>query len=111
MSQWREVSSEGGLESSTYEMLDRLDVSIDENSTALALRLFSLASWVASVVSEVTYYTHPDLPILGEVFVALRSDETLFFENQIALLGDVQAVSEEIELLLSEMPEESREDD
>lgn len=111
ISQWRGLSSEGGLESSTYEMLERLDVSIDENSTALALRLFSLASWVASVVSEVTNYTHPDLPILGEVFVALRSDETLFFENEIALLGDVQAVVEEIEVFLSERPEESREDD
>ncbi|BAC17230.1 hypothetical protein [Corynebacterium efficiens] len=66
---------------------------------------------MASVVSEVTYYTHPDLPILGEVFVALCSDETLFLENDIVLLGDVQAVVEEIELFLSKRPEESREDD
>ncbi|EEW48445.1 hypothetical protein HMPREF0290_2961 [Corynebacterium efficiens YS-314] len=58
-----------------------------------------------------TYYTHPDLPILGEVFVALCSDETLFLENDIVLLGDVQAVVEEIELFLSKRPEESREDD
>lgn len=62
--------------------------SLHEASIGAALALYERARWAAALLDTLTYNTHCDLPILGEVLVVLEADPEDFFRSQIARLGD-----------------------
>ncbi|WP_448058906.1 hypothetical protein [Cellulomonas hominis] len=103
--------SHAGLESSAAEVVEDLDRQVSLPSVGVALSLFRKARWVASVVEETTYYTHDDLPILGEAVRVLRCSSTDFYAYEIARLSDVEVIEEELGEMLPRVHERWRADD
>lgn len=75
----RLLSTHGHLEGSKYALLESLDPYLSERSTAVALRLYEKAWWVALTLDALTYYTDQELPLLGEAVANIRPPAESFF--------------------------------
>lgn len=93
----RLLSTHAHLESSAYAFLESLDPYISELSTAVALKLYEKARWVALILDALTYYTHPDLPLLGEAVENIRPPAQAFFQYSVARIEDEDAANEDLE--------------
>ena len=93
----RLLSSHGHLEGSAYALLESLDPYLSELSTAVALRLYDKARWVANTLDALTYYTHQELPLLGEALEGIRPSAESFFQYSVAQIEDEQATIEDLE--------------
>lgn len=103
--------SHAGLESSADAMTSDLNQRVSRPSVGVALSLFRKARWVSSVIDETTYYTHKDLPLLGEAVRVLRCSRTDFYAYDIARLSDVDAVEDELGEVLPRVHERWRAED
>lgn len=92
----REVATSHCLESVASGHLEKFDYSISEGSAAVGLGMYRRARWAASVLDAVSYYTHQELPLLGEALVELRQTTDNFFAFEIAQLSDPEVVGEEL---------------
>ncbi|MFS0732992.1 hypothetical protein ABC304_13465 [Microbacterium sp. 1P10UB] len=92
----REVATSHDLESVASGHLEEFDHPFSEQSAAVALAMYRRARWAASILDAVSYYTHPDIPILGEALVELRQSTDNFFAFEIAKLSDPEIVGEEL---------------
>lgn len=99
--------SHAGLESSGDAVVADLHraARVSPGSVGVALSLFRKARWVSSIIDEATYYTHPELPILGEAVDGLRCSSTDFYAYDIARLSDVDVVEEELSEVLPRVHE------
>ncbi|MGQ2911246.1 hypothetical protein [Aeromicrobium sp.] len=93
----RLLSTHGHLEGSAYALLESLDPYLSELSTAVALRLYDKARWVAKTLDGLTYYTHQELPLLGEAVEAICPPAESFFQYSVARIEDEQATVEDLE--------------
>lgn len=102
--------SHSGLESSGDAVAMDLDRSarVSLPSVGVALSLFRKARWVSSIIEEATYYTHPDLPILGEAVNVLRCSSPDFYAYEIARLSDIDVIEEELSDVLPRVHERWR---
>jgi hypothetical protein len=103
--------SHAGLESSGSAVVEDLGRRVSLSSVGVALSLFRKARWVSSIIDETTYYTHQDLPILGEAVGVLRSSSRNFYAYEIARLSDVDAVEDELTDVLPRVHERWRAED
>lgn len=103
--------SHAGLESSASAVLEVLDRRVSPPSVGVALSLFRKARWVSSVINETTYYTHADLPVLGEAVGVLLCSSTDFYAYEVARLSDVDVVEEELADVLPRVHERWRAED
>ena len=71
----------------------------------MALHLYDKASWVASVLDSVTYYTDPRLPLLGEALVAIEISGEQFFQYSVAEIQDEHIQLEELEEHFRRLPD------
>lgn len=89
---------EAGLAPIAQRVFEDLALPIYEPSVGVVLSLFRKARWVSAVLDVATYYTRPELPILGEVvsrvFMHPSAD---FFNYHIARIGDEEAVGEHLQ--------------
>lgn len=92
----REVATSHDLESVASGHLEEFDHPFSERSAAVALAMYRRARWAASILDAVSYYTHQELPILGEALVELRQTTNNFFAYVIAKLSDPEVVEEEL---------------
>lgn len=92
----REVASAHELDAVVSGHLEEFDNPISERSAAVALAMYRRARWAASILDAVTFYTHQELPILGEALVELRQTTDNFFAFEIAKLSDPEVVEEEL---------------
>lgn len=92
----RELCTQGDLEAATWAFVDSYDSPLYPGSTAVALRLFEHAGWVAETLNLTTYYTHEDLPILGEAVTRLLVSSDEFFQYSVAQIGDEHVTEEEL---------------
>ena len=93
----RTLCTSGDLESSAYSILDPVDPFLSELSTGVALRLYQKASWVASTLDAVTYYTNHEVPLLGEAVRDIQPSAEEFFQYSVAQIEDEQITLEELE--------------
>lgn len=93
----RLLSTHGHLEGSAYVLLESLDSYLSGLSASVALRLYDKARWVAETLDAVTYYTHQELPLLGEAVRAIQPPAELFFQYSVAQIEDEQATTEDLE--------------
>lgn len=93
----RLLSTHAHLEGSAYALLESLDPYLSELSTAVAFRLYEKARWVAKTLDGLTYYTHQELPLLGEAVEAIRPPAESFFQYSVAHIEDEQATIEDLE--------------
>lgn len=103
--------SHAGLESSAAAVVEDLERRVSQPSVGVALSLFRKARWVSSVIDETTYYTHEDLPLLGEAVRVLRCSSVDFYAYDIARLSDVDVVEEELAEVLPRVHERWRVED
>jgi hypothetical protein len=92
----REIASFHNLESVASGHLEEFDSPISERSAAVGLAMHRRARWAASVLNALSYYTHQELPILGEALVELRQTSDNFFAFEIAKLSDPEVVEQEL---------------
>lgn len=92
----REIATSHELESVAAGHLEEFDSSISEKSAAVGLAMYRRARWAASVLDALSYYTHQELPLLGEALVKLRQTSDNFFAFEIAKLSDQEVVEEEL---------------
>lgn len=92
----REIAMEHDLESVASPMLENFENPISEKSAAVGLAMFRRARWVASILDKISYYTHEDLPILGEALFRLEQTSDDFFAFEVARLSDPDVVREEL---------------
>jgi hypothetical protein len=100
----RTLCTDGDLEASAYAILDPVDSFLSELSVGVALHLYQKASWVASALDALTYYTHQDLPLLGEAVEDIPPAEA-FFQYSVAQVEDEQATLDELEKHFQRFPE------
>jgi hypothetical protein len=101
----RTLCTHGELEVSAHAILDPVDPFLSELSTGAALRLHQKASWVASTLDALTYYTHQELPLLGEAVQEIQTSAEEFFQYSVAQIEDEQATLEELEEHFKRFPE------
>lgn len=92
----REVAESHDLESVASGHLEEFHHPFSERSVAVALAMYRRARWAASILDAISYYTHQDIPILGEALVELRQTTSNFFAFEIAKLSDPEVVEEEL---------------
>lgn len=92
----REIAASHNLESVASGHLEDFNHPISESSAAVGLAMYRRARWAASVLDAVSYYTHPELPLLGEALVELRQTTDNFFAFEVAQLSDPEVVGEEL---------------
>lgn len=92
----QEIVASHELESVASNLLKEFDAPISERSAGVGLAMYRRARWAASVLHALSYYTHPDLPILGEALVELRQSGANFFAFEIAGLSDPEVVEDEL---------------
>ncbi|WP_211880021.1 hypothetical protein [Pseudarthrobacter albicanus] len=89
--------ADDGLESTARTVMEDLELPMYEPSVGVVLSLFRKVRWVSTILNVATYYTDPDLPILGEVvsptFIHTSAD---FFNYHIARISDDAVVEEEL---------------
>jgi hypothetical protein len=102
----RTLCTNGDLEASAYSILESIDPYLSDLSTSVALRLYQKASWVASTLDALTYYTHQDLPLLGEAVEDLRPTAEAFLQYSVAQIEDEEATFEELEQHYKRFPDE-----
>ncbi len=102
--------SHAGLESSGDAVVMEFDraARVSLPSVGVALSLFRKARWVSSIIDETTYYTHPDLPLLGEAVNVLRCSSPDFYAYEIARFSDVDVIEEELSEVLPRVHERWR---
>lgn len=93
----RMLITPGHLQGSAYTLLNSLDSYLSELSTAVALRLYEKARWVALTLDAVTYYTHEALPLLGEAVRNIRPPAENFFQYSVAQIEEEQVTMEDLE--------------
>ncbi|MFA1552030.1 hypothetical protein [Actinomadura chokoriensis] len=93
----RTLCTNGDLEASAFAILDPVDLFLSERSIAVALHLYQKASWVASTLDAVTYYTHQGLPLLGEAVQDIVAAPESFFQYSVAQIEDEQVTLVELE--------------
>jgi hypothetical protein len=98
----RRQCREGGLEASTYEILESINPYVSSLSAHVALRLYEKARRVASILDTVTYYTADEFPLLGEAVLDLKPPAAKFFQYSVALIDDDVATDEELGAYYSE---------
>ncbi|AIY03005.1 hypothetical protein ART_3406 [Arthrobacter sp. PAMC 25486] len=90
--------TDDGLESSARKMMEDLERPMYVPSVGVVLSLFRKVRWVSTTLGVATYYTHEDLPILGEIvspaFLHTSAD---FFNYNIARFSDDAVIEEELE--------------
>ena len=84
------------FEASGFSTRGEIDDHFSEKSIALAMEMYNKASWVASSLDAVTYYTGKGLPILNEAMVAIQQPQVDFFQFSIARIADAEVTSEEL---------------
>ncbi len=92
----RDVTSDADLEAVTAPHLHEFDGGLHESSAAVALSMYRLARWPASLLDRVSHYTHQDLPILGEALVGLEQSSEDFFACEVARISDPDVAEEEL---------------
>lgn len=92
----REVATSHDLESVASGHLEEFDHPFSERSAAVALAMYRRARWAASVLDAVSYYTHEEIPLLGEALIELRQTTSNFFAYEIAKLSDPEVIEEEL---------------
>ncbi len=90
------IATAHDLESVASPILDTATLPLSEEAAPVIVALYSRARWVAEYLNKVSYYTHEDLPILGEALVELRQTDDNFYAFEIAQLFDPDVVGEEI---------------
>ena len=89
--------ADDGLESSGQTVMEDLELPMFQPSVGVVLSLFRKVRWVSTILDVSTYYTSPNLPILGEVvsptFIHKSAD---FFNYHIARFSDDSVVEEEL---------------
>lgn len=93
----RRLSTYGHLEGTTYALLESLDPYLSELSSAVALRLYDKARWVAAILDALTYYTRQELPLLGEAVLRIKQPAEASFQYSVAQIEDEQATMEDLE--------------
>jgi hypothetical protein len=93
----RTLCTDGDLEASGFAILDPVDAALSGPSIGVALHLYRKASWVASTLDALTYYTHQDLPLLGEAVQELQPPAEAFFQFSVAQIQDEHATVEELQ--------------
>lgn len=93
----RVLCTHGQLEGSAYAILESADPYLSELSTAVALRLYEKARWVSLTLDALTYYTHRDLPLLGEAVEDIRPPAESCFQRSIAQIEDERATIEDLD--------------
>lgn len=99
------LCDEGDLSAAGSAILDPLDTYLSPQSAHLALELFETASWVASTLDAVTYYTNAWLPLLGEAVLDLQGASDDFFKYIVAQVQDEDLTREELLAHLDRYPE------
>jgi hypothetical protein len=107
----RELCTDGDLEAAGFAFLEHHDERLYEASVGVMLRLHAQARWVGSVLDFVTYYTHRELPLLGEVVQILMSESDAFFQYAIAEIEDEYITEEELHSHIVRMAERPPGDD
>ena len=92
----RDLCTAGEVEASTYSLIDHVDQPLFEPSIGVSLKLYRTASWVASILNLVTYYTSQELPLLGEAVQDLYPPADRFFQYTIAQVEDESIATEEL---------------
>ena len=92
----RDVAAAHDLETVAAPHLEEFNYPISEASAAVGLAMYRRARWAASVLDAVSYYTHHELPILGEALTELRQTSDNFFAFDVAKLSDPEVVEEEL---------------
>jgi hypothetical protein len=89
--------ADDGLESSGQTVMEDLELPMFQPSVGVVLSLFRKVRWVSTILDVSTYYTSPNLPILGEVvsptFIHKSAD---FFNYHVARFSDDAVVEEEL---------------
>ena len=104
------LCEEGDLGAAGSAILDPLDTYLSPQSACLALELFETASWVASTLDAVTYYTNTWLPLLGEAVLDLQGPSEDFFKYTVAQIQDEDLTLEELRGHLDRFPEDDDEE-
>lgn len=86
-------------------LLDPGDCPLNEASIGVALHLYQTASWMATTLDYLTYYTHQDLPLLGEAVEDLHPSAEKFFQYAVAQVEDEAATVEEREQHFRRFPD------
>lgn len=87
-----------GLEATGERVMEDLSLPTYEPSVGVVLSLFRKVRWVSTILDVATYYTSPDLPILGEVVSPIFiHPSTDFFKFSVARIGDEEVVAEEVQ--------------
>lgn len=107
----RTISTDRDLEASAFAILEPIDAQMYAPSIGVALHLFRKASWVASILDLLTYYTSQYLPLLGEAVRDLRLSDEAFFQYLIAQIEDEQATLEELEQHFKRFPNDDEDED
>lgn len=92
----RDIATEHLLESVAGPLLEDFSIPISEKSAAVGLAMYRRARWVASILNSLSYYTHLELPILGEALTAFTSTSDDFFAYEVARLSDPDVVEKEL---------------
>lgn len=93
----RRLSNYGHLEGTTYGLLESLDPFLPELSSAVALRLYDKAGWVAATLDALIYHTRQELPLLGEAVLHIKPPAEAFFRYSVAQIDDEQATMKDLE--------------
>lgn len=93
----RTLCTNGDFEASAYTILDSVDPFLSELSTEVALHLYQKASWVATLLDALTYYTQQDLPLLGEAVRDIQSAPEAFLQYTVAQIEDEEVTVDELE--------------
>lgn len=103
----RTLCTRNNFEVSGFGILNSIDLPrLAEPSIAVALRLYSSASWVGSVLDAVTYYTgRDDLPLLGEAVYEISGSAEDFFKYSVAQIQDEELTFEELDAHFEQFPE------
>jgi len=92
----RDIAAEHDLENVAGSLLEDFQVPVSEKSAAVGLAMYRRARWVASILNELSYYTHEELPILGEALTAFTSTSDDFFAYEVVGFSDPDVVEEEL---------------
>ncbi|MHA7170073.1 hypothetical protein ACX801_18160 [Arthrobacter bambusae] len=85
------------LECTAASVLEDLALPMYVPSVGVVLSLFRKVRWVSAVLDVATYYTRPELPILGEVVApTFIHPSAEFFNYNIARIADDSVVEEEL---------------
>lgn len=97
-----DLTIDAGLETAAEPYINEL-VPLSDPSIGVALALYQKASWVATTLDFVTYYTSRELPIVGEALNAVRHSNEDFFKYEVARINDVECVEGELRDYLARM--------